>query len=310
MVMGHYVRGTRRVIPVVTCPVQDQRGNELAFRFRDELTRAGAPTGNAPAVKSLAVRVGAATAEIMATLVVTGEPDRQIRTASRRVVDADGPSSFHVNLHPRGDAYIFGPHTRHVSGSERMREEIGGISFLISPTAFFQTNVHAAEILVREVVAAVPSSSHVLDLYAGAGLFALPLAHAGHRVTAIEESHAAVADGKASRRLNRIVDGQCRFIARRVEDALTTVRRRRYDAVVLDPPRAGCSPRVLQEVFAGIRPPRVIYVSCNPEALARDLQFIVRLGYRVESLQPVDMFPHTAHVETVTVLIRSAKAPT
>jgi 23S rRNA (uracil1939-C5)-methyltransferase len=312
LLMGHYVRGSRRLIPVRECPVHDERGNALAFRFRAAFARTNAVAapqeGTRPALRGIAVRVGQGTPEVMATLVLTSEADKALRTASRRVLDEPGaPSSFHVNLHPEEDGFIFGRDTRKVSGPERMREEIAGASFLVSPTAFFQTNIHVAEILVRLVLDVASEGTRVLDLYAGAGLFAIPLARAGHQVVAVEESRAAVADGEASLRLNRLPDGAIRFVARRVEDALgTPAVRPPFDVVVLDPPREGCSAAVVDRVFGGIAPATAIYISCNPEALARDLAAIVRHGYRIQSMQPVDMFPHTAHVETLVVLTREA----
>jgi 23S rRNA (uracil1939-C5)-methyltransferase len=207
-----------------------------------------------------------------------------------------------VNLHPRGDAFIFGRETRRLAGSDRMREEVAGVSFLISPTAFFQTNVSAAEALVKLVLGAVPAASSVLDLYAGAGLFALPLARRGNDVIAIEENRAAVDDGEASLRLNRIPAARCRFLARRVETALSSIHT--SEAAVLDPPREGCSAEVLDAVFGRLRPRTAVYISCNPEALARDLARVAAHRYRIHSMQPVDMFPHTAHIETVVVLYR------
>jgi 23S rRNA (uracil1939-C5)-methyltransferase len=307
--MGHYERGSRRIVHVRACPVHDERGNAAAFRFRDAYQRAGAAAAPAGSLKSLALRVGAGTPELMGTLVVTTDADKRVRGATRRVLaDTGAPSSFHVNLHPRGDAFMFGETTRHVSGTERMREKVAGASFLISPTAFFQTNVHAAEILVRLVLDAMPPGTRVLDLYAGAGLFALPLVRGGREVVAIEENRAAVADGEASRRFNRISAQQCRFVARRVEQALADLTRSAarapFDGVVLDPPREGCSPAVIEGVFAGLAPATAIYVSCDPEALARDLAAITRLHYRIRVVQPVDMFPHTAHVETLVILTR------
>ena len=312
LVMGHYVRGSRRIIPVRECPVHDERGNALAFRFRTAFARTNAVAapqeGRRPALRGLAVRVGHGTPEVMATLVLTSEADKALRTASRRVLDEPGaPTSFHVNLHPEGDAFIFGRDTRRVTGPERMREQVAGASFLVSPTAFFQTNIHAAELLVRLVLDAVPEGARVLDLYAGAGLFAIPLARAGHRVVALEENQAAVADGEASLRLNRIAESACRFVARRVEQALATPAvRPPFDVIVLDPPRDGCSPEVIDGVFGDAAPATAVYISCNPEALARDLAEIVRHGYRVAAIQPVDMFPHTAHVESVVTLNRTA----
>jgi 23S rRNA (uracil1939-C5)-methyltransferase len=179
---------------------------------------------------------------------------------------------------------------------------VAGVSFLTSPAAFFQTNVPAAEILVKLVLEAVPAATSVLDLYAGAGLFALPLARRGNGVIAIEENRAAVDDGEASLRLNRIPSSRCTFVARSVEAGLRSART--AEAAVLDPPRDGCSPEVVDELFGRLRPRLAVYVSCNPEALARDLARITTHGYRIVSMQPVDMFPHTAHVETVVVLAR------
>jgi 23S rRNA (uracil1939-C5)-methyltransferase len=304
LAMGHYARGTRRVIPITACPVHDERGNALAFRFRDAIMKSRPAAGDERILKGLAVRVAANTPEIMATLVLAGQADRRLRNTTRQVFEKHAETtSVHVNLHSRGDAYVFGPDTRRVAGADRLREEVAGLSFLVSPTAFFQTNVRAAGILVPLVVDAVPRPSNVLDLYAGAGLFALPLARAGSRVVAVEESRDAVQDGEASRRLNDIGADQCQFVARRAEDALHRLRQQ-FDAVVLDPPRAGCAEQVITGVFSGLKPALAVYISCNPEALARDSRAIVRCGYEIASLQPVDMFPHTAHVETVAILHR------
>lgn len=314
LTMGHYAAGSRRVVPVRECPVHDDRGNALAFRIHRAFAEAGIEPAPAGTLKSLAVRVGHATPEISATLVVADTSDRRLRAATRRIMEGpDAPTSLHVNVHPRGDAFVFGRETRRITGPERTREVVAGLSFLISPTAFFQTNIRAAEVLVRLVRAAVPPGSRVLDLYAGAGLFALPLARDGHQVLAVEENRTAVKDGEASRALNRIPPAQCRFIAGRVEDALRRPGKGRppsFDVVLLDPPREGCAEEALDLVFSGIVPAMAVYVSCNPEALARDLAVITRGGYGVESLQPVDMFPHTEHVETVAVLRYSGRHDT
>ncbi len=323
LTMGHYARGSRRIVPVDTCPVHAEAGNDVAFALYASLARAGvgAAGGAAPAhnrardgrddgtLKSVAVRVAHGTPEIMTTLVVATDRDKRLRTATRAVFD-DAPDhvGVHVNIHPRPDAYIFGRDTRHVRGPARLREAIGDVSYLVSPTAFFQTNLGAAEILVALVREAIPAGARVVDLYAGAGLFALPLAAAGHRVIAVEENRAATEDGEASRRLNGIPAERCQFIARPVEAALPRLPRTdsAVEAVVLDPPRTGCTPGVLQAVFGERRPDVAVYVSCDPDALGRDLTIIERLGYAARSVQPVDMFPHTPHVETVVVLVPQA----
>jgi 23S rRNA (uracil1939-C5)-methyltransferase len=219
---------------------------------------------------------------------------------------AHSPDGLHLNIHPRGDAFIFGAETRRVTGPARLREVLAGASFLISPTTFFQTNAYAAELLVGLVLEAIPAGVEVLDLYAGAGLFAIPLARRGHLVVAVEENRAAVADGEASARVNRIAPTQCRFVARRVEAALASLRH--ANTVVLDPPREGCSPGVLEDILGRLAPLRLIYVSCNPEALARDLRLASEFPYAIHTVQPVDMFPHTAHVETVVTMVRKGRA--
>ena len=302
LTMGHYVRGSRRIIPVVECPVHDERGNAFAFCTRDIFAAAGlrAVEDERGTLRSLAIRVGRRTGELMATLVVSHDRERRVRTATRQLVERAGPTSAHVNIHDRDDPFIFGETTRRLSGSARMREEVAGASLLMSPTAFFQTNVEAADVLVRLVVAAMSSEERVVDLYAGSGLFAIPLAAAGREVLAIEENRVAVADGEAALKLNHAARDRCRFLSRRVEAALPSLRS--AEAVVLDPPREGCALSVLREVFGRLKPRRAVYVSCNPEALGRDLRPICRYGYRVVSLQPVDMFPHTAHIETVAIL--------
>jgi 23S rRNA (uracil1939-C5)-methyltransferase len=315
LIMGHYARGSRRVMAVRECPVHDQRGNTVAFGLLDAYTKVSGRHG-LTTLKSIAIRVSRATHETMVTLVVTDNSDRQLRTATRQALSAAwAPSSFHVNVHPRDDAYIFGRETRRITGTERLRDEVGGATFLMSPTAFFQTNVRAAEILVQLVLDAVPADVPVLDLYAGAGLFALPLAKRGQRVTAVEASHAAVEDGEASLRVSRIPSERCRFVATPVSTftsafAIGVGREKLVPAVILDPPREGCEVVVLDHVFGRIRPATAVYVSCNPETLARDLQSIVRQGYAIESMQPVDMFPHTPHIETVVTLTSRRASPT
>jgi 23S rRNA (uracil1939-C5)-methyltransferase len=298
--MGHYARGTRRVIPIVECPVHDPRGNAFAFTARDIFQQAAERGARTATLRGMAVRVGCHSGETMATLVVSDDRDRGVRAATRRLIDAAAPSSMHLNAHPREDGFIFGRDTRRLQGSARMREDAAGAVFLISPTAFFQTNVRAAELLVRLVLEAVPPGATVLDLYAGSGLFAIPLALAGHDVVAVEENRVSVADGEAALKLNPGAGQRCRFIARPVEKAIAALSR--TDVVILDPPREGCSPAALTGIVSRLAPRRILYVSCNPEALAGDLGTIIRGGYQLRSIQPVDMFPHSAHVEALAVL--------
>jgi 23S rRNA (uracil1939-C5)-methyltransferase len=307
LLMGHLARGSRRVIDVAECPVHADAGNRIAFAMHAAYRRAGVRAWSPAdprrdALRGVSVRVGRDD-DTLTTLVVAHDRDRRLREATRRLVaEQAAGTGLHLNVHDRDDGFIFGAGTRRLAGSDRARETVAGLSFLISPTAFFQTNIGAAELLVRLVLEAVPSDLPVLDLYAGAGLFTLPLAARGQHVTAVEENREAVRDGIASQSLNRIPKDRCHWIARPVEAALTPARI--AGAVVLDPPREGCSDRVLRKLFADRAPAVAVYVSCDPGTLGRDLQAITGYGYSVTSAQPVDMFPHTPHIETVVVLRR------
>jgi 23S rRNA (uracil1939-C5)-methyltransferase len=331
-VMGHYRRGSRHVLPVQECPVHADAGNRFAFEVRDALERAGVPGATADAEQGVArhvvVRVSESTGEMLATLVVAENVKALRRVTSdveARVAqpDPDGRRprlGFHLNVHDRPDPFLFGRETRRLFGLGEIREQVAGASYLVSPTAFFQTNVRAAEVLVRVVLDALSDGRYhrILDLYSGVGLFAIPLAKAGRVVTAVEESREAVSSCAAALKLNRLDARACRLIASRVEDVqnrLGAGRGRRggrdapgeaWDAAVLDPPRQGCPPRVLDWVFRNLQPARIVYVSCDPEALARDLAQVAGTGYHLGRVQPIDMFPHTAHIETVAVLTRTA----
>ncbi len=308
LVMGHFARGSKQIVRVDECPVHSDRGNRIAFALRDRLMRAriyGAGAQRNGLVRHIIVRTTEDDRQAVAMLVVTRN-DKALRTPIRGLLASeDRPDGFFINIHERPGPYMVGSETIRIDGHSHVKQDgIVDTSFLVSPTAFFQTNVGAAREVVKLVIEGVGDARHVLDLYAGSGLLSLPLVKAGARVTAVEENRQAMKDAEANIRLNRIPGGQVRLITSSVEDALPRVSRDPWDAVVLDPPRQGCPPDVLDAVFNHLAPPRAVYVSCNPEALAAELPVILNAGYRVTSIQPVDMFPHTDHIETVVALSR------
>lgn len=305
LLMGHYAARSKRVVPVEECPVHSPRANRIAFELRDQLGRARVQAADRPGglLRHVIVRTTENDEEAIAMLVVTRN-DRALRAPIRRLLASPlRPDGFLLNVNPRPGPFMVGGDTIQIDGRRHARQrDLAGVDFLSTADAFFQTNVGAARQLVGLVVDEIGEARRVIDLYCGSGLFTLPLARRGARVTAIEENRQAIADLNANLRLNRIDSGSVRALAARVEDALERIGRERWDAVVLDPPREGCSAAVLEAVFERIRPGRVVYVSCNPEALARELRDIGARGYRVQRIQPLDMFPHTDHVETVVTL--------
>jgi len=311
LVMGHFAAGSKQIVPVDECPVHSARANRIAFALRDRLARAGVTAADAPGgiLRHIVVRTTDDDAEAVAMLVVVRN-DKSLRGPVRGLLASpEAPDGFFVNVNAAPGPYVVGDETIQIEGRGHVRERgFAGtpdgrrVDFLVSPDAFFQTNVGAARALVTCVLDGAGAAKRVLDLYCGSGLFALPLAIDGAQVTAIEENRQAIKDLKANARLNRIASGRLRPIAARVEDAIARVGRDPWDVVVLDPPRDGCARAVRAAVFEQIRPARVVYVSCNPEALARELPEIVKDGYHIGRVQAVDMFPHTVHIETVVTL--------
>ena len=301
-IMGHYALGSQRVIPIDECPVHHERGNRIAFALADHLKRLNAGS----LLRHVVIRVSADGREASAMLVVHRN-DKSLRAPVKKfLASADKPDGFFVNIHDKPGPYMVGDETIKIEGRSHVKEVVGNVSYLVSPTAFFQTNVGAARAIVELVLEEVGAAKTVLDLYCGTGLFSLQLARAGARVLGIEENRQAIKDAEANVRLNRISGDQVRFVAGRVEDSIhlkadtTSV----WDAVLLDPPRQGCPPRVLSAVFDQVRPPKVVYVSCNPDALAKELPAILKAGYAPARAQAVDMFPHTNHIETVIAFRR------
>lgn len=307
--MGHYARGTNRVVPVDECPVHTERANLVAFALRDPLAKASIPAAGARLdglLRHLIVRTTADGSEAALMLIVTRN-DKRLRGPVRSLMaSADAPESVLVNEHAEASSFMVGARTTRIEGPGRVRERSLGPSFLVSPESFFQTNVQGAAELLRLVTDTLGdgTSLRILDLYCGSGLFSIPLALRGHTVTGVEENRQAVRDAQENAKINRVPGGRLSFLAGRVEETLPRLARGRVDCVVLDPPRQGCSPQVLAAVFQAVAPARAVYVSCNPEALASELPQIVGAGYRIERVQGVDMFPHTPHIETMVVLSR------
>jgi 23S rRNA (uracil1939-C5)-methyltransferase len=301
LLMGHYALRSQRIVPIEECPVHHERGNRIAFALRDRLLKARIAPG---ILRHIVIRTTADGREASAMLVVTRN-DKALRAPVKGLLaSAERPDGFFVNIHTKPGPYMVGDDTIRIDGRSHVKEVVNGVSYLVSPTAFFQTNIGAAAILVTLVLEELGTPHRVLDLYCGSGLFSLQIAKTGASVTAVEENRQAIVDAEANVRLNRLPPGQIRFIASRVEDALARVGKDPWDTVVLDPPRQGCPPEVIAAVFERIRPARVVYVSCNPDALAKELPVILKTGYRMARVQPVDMFPHTDHIETVVSFAR------
>ena len=198
---------------------------------------------------------------------------------------------------------IYGANWRKLAGVDKLSDSLGGLRLRISPGSFTQINAAQAERLYQLAVqyAGLSGAETVLDAYCGIGVIALYLADKAQSVIGVEQYAPAVADARFNAKLNGI--NNCRFVAGRVEEVLPLLmaQGQTIQAAVLDPPRVGCAAPALK-ALAKLGPKRIIYVSCDPATLARDASLLCEVGYTLREAQPLDMFPHTGHVEAVAVL--------
>jgi 23S rRNA (uracil1939-C5)-methyltransferase len=203
------------------------------------------------------------------------------------------------NITSRKAGVSFGEMELVLSGTETIVEKIGAFVFEISANSFFQTNTAGAAQLYAIVkkYAELTGSETVTDLYSGTGTISILLAEAAKEVVGIEMVSSAVADARRNCRINGVEN--CRFLLGDIHRSLPEISHR-PDLLIIDPPRAGIHPDVVKHVLV-LAPERIIYVSCNPATLARDLS-LLQAVYRVQEVQPVDLFPHTYHIESVAKL--------
>lgn len=297
--IGFHQRETQRVVDIDRCPLLDTRLNDVLRTLRS--MRDPALPKLFPQVREVWVAVGAGTGEGVVSLFARTQDRAAIRLLFHRI-QAEVPTLQGVVLldgNPRQHPRFVDRH-----GHGAILEQVGDCRFRVDATAFFQVSGLAAGTLTRLVMeaAALTGTERVLDLYSGVGTFTVPLARLAREVVGIEANAAAATDAVHNLRTNGCPEA--RIVQAQVEQVLPTVAKEGpWDLVVLDPPRQGCSRRVL-DAMAGMAVPRVIYVSCDPSTLARDLGILVPSGYRCLSLQPVDLFPQTFHLESVAILER------
>ena len=298
------------VLDVERCLLQSDRMNALleeARRFFAErrLTVYDQESGEG-LLRFLMLREGKRTGEAMVNVVTSApavsELEPLVGRAQARVPET---SSVVMNVNPKKASVAVGVEEHLLGGRDHIRESLGDLTFQVSAGSFFQTNTVQAERLFGLVLdaAALTGEETVIDLYSGTGAISLLLARRCRRVYGIEVAPAAVADAVRNAEVNGITN--CTFVAGEVRFALPELISRGVaaDVAVCDPPRAGFHPKALAALVT-LAPARIVYVSCNPATLARDVGDLARGGYRLEWAQPVDMFPHTPHIEVVAHLVR------
>lgn len=305
---GCYQIRTHNIVNIRSCAIQHslintglevvrKAVNKFAIEPYDEERHRGI-------LRHIVLRVGAATRQLMVVLV-TRVKDFPGKAELAQCIGESLPEAVSVvqNINPHRTNVILGPETLPLYGRDYIEDVLLGVTYRISARSFYQVNPRQTEILYRTALdyAALGKGDTVFDAYCGIGTITLTLAREAGFVYGVEVVPEAVADARQNAKLNDITNVD--FITGKSETVIPQMiaEGKVIDCLVVDPPRKGCDEELLQAAAdAGI--PRIVYVSCNPSTLARDLRFLSQRGYLVDRVQPVDMFPHTAHVETAVLI--------
>ncbi|WP_339276086.1 23S rRNA (uracil(1939)-C(5))-methyltransferase RlmD [Paenibacillus sp. FSL W8-0426] len=309
LVGGFYARGSHRIIDMEACLIQHEHNDEVVAKVKEIGSHLGISAYNEETGRGLlrhvVVKKAFRTGEMMLVLVTNGRdiPHRDewigsIREALPQV------ASICQNINKKQTNVIFGDETRVLWGRDVIYDYIGDVQFAISARSFYQVNPVQTEVLYGKTVeyAELTGKETVIDAYCGIGTISLFLAQHADQVYGVEIVPEAIEDARSNARLNDMRN--VTFEVGASEDVIPRWKEQgiEADVIVVDPPRKGCDPRLLETILE-MKPERVVYVSCNPSTLARDLRVLEDGGYRTLEVQPVDMFPHTVHVESVAVLV-------
>ena len=326
---GFYASGTHKIIASKECLVEDGRArailNDVAYLAGQFNIHAYQEDRGKGALRHGVVRCGYATDDVMLVLVVNGQhlPHEQEFVAALRKAHPELTSIF-LNVNQKRTNAILGRETRLLWGSTSMSDKLLDCTFEIGPTSFYQTNPQQTEVLYQLAIDgalagskladseqtgdAQASNLRVLDAYCGTGTIGLCLAHAAEAqgvnllLTGVDQVENNIQMARRNARNNKleaefICDDATRYMQALAKDG------QNFDVIILDPPRAGSTPTFLRAT-AQLAQKKIVYVSCNVVTQARDLKVLLDSGFAIERVTPVDMFPHTKHVETVVLMSR------
>ena len=303
--LGLHVPGTfHKVLDIDACLLQASEGNQILNDVKQHMKNSGVPVyglkSHVGFWRFLMLRHSVARDQWMVNIITSSEDRAAVEPLAKMLMEKY-PSIVSVvnNITARKAGIAVGEYEIHLAGEPVIQDRIDPNVFEISANSFFQTNTRAAEILYGTVerFAELTGKETVLDLYSGTGTIPIHLSKQASRILGIEIVESAVKDAEKNCRKNRVEN--CRFIQGDIRTTLSSVEAR-PDLMIVDPPRDGMHKDVVKQVL-DMAPERIVYVSCNPSTLARDLA-LMKETYRVSQVQPVDMFPHTFHIETVVRL--------
>ena len=305
--IGFYAPMTHRIIDCADCLLQPKEFAEITDFFRDWIRGKKIPVyseaDGTGLLRHVYIRKAAATEQIMVCAVANGEKLPEADNLIERLKTVNGVASIILNINRDKTNVVLGKECRTLWGSDFITDELCGLKFNLSALSFYQVNHDGAEVLYGKAkeYASLTGGETLVDLYCGTGTIGLTMAKNVKKLIGVEIVPQAVENAKENAKLNGIDNAE--FICSDASQAAQTLfeRGEKPDVVILDPPRKGCDEALINTV-AKMKPDRVVYVSCDSATLARDCRRFADLGYETLRATPVDMFPHTAHVETVVLL--------
>ena len=310
-VIGFYKKKSHDLISTDECIIQHEVNDKIIKIIKtyiraynvsiyDEKTHKGL-------LRHVVTKVGFTTGEVMIVLVANGKKLPYLKElASVLKENIPGFKTLVVNVNTQKTNVILGKENIVAYGDGMIRDYIGELVFEISPLSFFQVNPLQTEVLYNKALdyANLGENDTVFDIYCGIGTISLFLAQKAKKVYGIEIVEDAIKDAKRNAKINNMDNVE--FYVGKAEEVVPKMYKegKRANVVVVDPPRKGCDEKVLDTIIS-MQPDRVVYVSCNPSTLARDLAYLNERGYKCHEIQPVDMFPHSVHVENVAWLSKA-----
>ena len=308
--IGCYAAATHKVVGVENCLIQKQRNNDIIAVVRQwmrqyEISAYDEKTGKG-VVRHVMGRVGVNTGEVMAVIITAGYDIPHGKELVKMLRDAvPGLKSVVQNINKKQTNIVMGNKTRLLYGKTTIKDRLGTLKFNISAQSFFQVNSAQAEKLYNKAIefAALSGGETVVDCYCGTGTIGLIAARNAKRVIGVELNKDAVKDARINAKENGIKNAEIYAgdAGRFMVDMAS--KNQKADVVFMDPPRAGSDEKFMASAVK-MGPEKIVYISCNPETLARDLKYLTGNGYQAMKIQPVDNFPFCDHIETVVKLVK------
>lgn len=308
IISGVYQSSTHKIVPVDNCLIEDEKADEIIVTIRkliksfkikpfDDNTMTGF-------LRHVLIKRGFSSGEIMVVLVTGSEQFKSKRSFINALLSRHPEITTIVqNINNRRTSLVLGDKTITLYGDGVIKERLCGYTFTISPKAFYQINPIQTEILYKKAMefADIQKDDTVIDAYCGTGTIGIIASEYAGQVTGVELNKDAVKDAIRNAKLNNIknISFICADAGRYMVE--TAKSGNSADVVIMDPPRAGSDIKFLKSLLK-LSPRKVVYISCNPETLKRDVMFLSKNNYKVRKIQPVDMFPHTEHIECITLL--------